>query len=200
VPQLAFFVGKGGVGKTTVASAYAVHCARRKYSERVLLISTDPAHSLSDVLGKKITAKVSPVSLAAGRRFHVWQVNSAELFSKFLSKYREQILSIIEAGAIFSRRDIEPLINTALPGMAEVSALLAIHEAVQGARYDCIVIDTAPFGHTLRLFELPAHFQRFLNFLELAASRDRVLAAHFGGQVKTPAAESFLSPPRKSSR
>jgi arsenite/tail-anchored protein-transporting ATPase len=192
VPQLAFFLGKGGVGKTTVSTAYAVHCARRNKSERVLLISTDPAHSLADILQKKLTSRVTSVGLTPARQFQVWQVDSVGLFGKFLAKYREQILSVIYSGAIFSRGDIEPLIDSALPGMAEVSALLAVHEALQSGRYERIVIDTAPFGHTLRLFELPAHFRRFLDFLELAASRDRVLAAHFGGQASTPAAE-FLA-------
>jgi arsenite-transporting ATPase len=186
VPQLAFFLGKGGVGKTTVSSAYAVHYATRKTSERVLLVSTDPAHSLADILQTKLSSRAGSVPLPKGRRLHAWQVDSVRLFEKFLARYREQILSIIEAGAIFSRDDIEPLIDSALPGMAEVSALLAVHQALQSRRYDRIVVDTAPFGHTLRVFELPEHFRRFLDFLELAASRDQVLAAHFGGQANLP--------------
>ncbi len=192
MPRLAFFLGKGGVGKTTVSSAYAIHCARRSASERVLLLSTDPAHSLADVLQTRLNMRICPVVLTRGQQLYVWQVDAATLFRKFLAKSRDQILSIIDAGAIFSREDIEPLLDNALPGMAEVSALLAIHEAVQSGRYDRIVIDTAPFGHTLRLFELPRHFEAFLHFLELAASRDAVLAAHFGGRANASASE-FLA-------
>jgi len=192
VPQLAFFLGKGGVGKTTVSSAYAVHCARQNGHQRVILISTDPAHSLADVLQKKLTSKISTIAVSQRHKLHVWQVDSVELFRKFLNKYRDQILSVIDAGAIFSRSDIEPLIDSALPGMAEMSALLAIHQAVESGRYHRIVVDTAPFGHTIRLFELPGHFRRFLSFLELAASRDRVLAAHFGGVAGGPA-QQFLT-------
>jgi arsenite-transporting ATPase len=192
VLRLAFFLGKGGVGKTTVSSAYAVHSALRNGDQRVILISTDPAHSLADILHKKLTSKISTVAVSKKCKLHVWQVDAVELFRNFLKKYREQILSVIDAGAIFSRSDIEPLIDSALPGMAEISALLAIHEAVQSGRYDRIVVDTAPFGHTIRLFELPGHFQRFLNFLELAASRDRILAAHFGGLPTSPT-QQFLA-------
>ena len=68
--------------------------------------------------------------------------------------------------------------------MAEISALLAIRDAIASRKYTHIVVDTAPFGHTLRLFSLPEQFVRVLNFLELAAGRDRVLAAHFGGGVR----------------
>ena len=104
-----------------------MHCARQKGAQRVIMISTDPAHSLADVLQKKLTSKISTIAVSQRHKLHVWQVDSVELFRKFLSKYRDQILSVIDAGAIFSRSDIEPLIDSALPGMAEMSALLAIH-------------------------------------------------------------------------
>src|SRR5438105_13662553 len=68
--------------------------------------------------------------------------------------------------------------------MAEIAALLALDVALSSGLYHHIVVDTAPFGHTLRLFELPEHFQRFLNFLDLAASRDQILAQHFGGKTR----------------
>jgi arsenite-transporting ATPase len=115
-------------------------------------------------------------------------VNSEKQFSNFLSKYRSELLDTVESASIFSRDEIEPLLDTALPGMAEVAGLLAIHDALVSRRFDKIVVDTAPFGHTLRLFALPEHFSRFLDFLEVAGSRDRILAAHFGGTEKSSAA------------
>lgn len=116
-------------------------------------------------------------------------MNAAAMFRDFLAEYKEKILDVIDASAMFSREDIEPLIDASLPGMAEVSGLLAVHDAMKSRKYGSIVVDTAPFGHTLRLFQLPAHFLRFMNFLELAASRDAVLAAHFGGGAKRVGAE-----------
>ena len=86
---------------------------------------------------------------------------------------------------MFSGAEISPLLETALPGMSEISALLAIRDAIESNKFTNIVVDTAPFGHTLRLFSLPEQFVRVLNFLELAAGRDRVLAAHFGGGVRS---------------
>lgn len=179
--ELAFFIGKGGVGKTTVSAAYAVRAARQHPTKRVLLLSLDPAHSLADVLQVPLKKTVTRVPLTGSGSLNVWQVDAPKLFADFLAKYKNQIISLIDRGSIFSRADIEPLIDTTLPGMAEVSGLLAVYDAVQSKKYQRIVVDTAPFGHTLRLFQLPQHFVRFLNFLELAASRDRVLAQHFGG-------------------
>jgi arsenite-transporting ATPase len=181
VPELAFFVGKGGVGKTTVSAAYAVRSAVQNPSKRALLLSTDPAHSLADILQMPLGDEAKKIPLPGRGKLHAWQVNAEELFRDFLARYKDKMLAIIDAGAIFSREDIKPLLDSALPGMAEVSALLALRDALISRKYERIVVDTAPFGHTLRLFQLPEHFLRLLNFLELAASRDRVLAEHFGG-------------------
>jgi arsenite-transporting ATPase len=100
---------------------------------------------------------------------------------------------LIESGTIFTRAEIEPLLETTLPGMAELSALIAIDELLAGNKYDHIVVDTAPIGHTLRMFELPQHFARFLEFLDLAGSRDRWLQQRFGKTNTGPASEAFLS-------
>src|SRR5581483_10895367 len=77
-----------------------------------------------------------------------------------------------------------PLLDTTIPGMAEVAALLVIDELLASDEYDEIVVDTAPVGHTLRLFEMPAHFALFLDFLEVASSRDQWLAQRFGSPRK----------------
>ena len=195
--KLSCFVGKGGVGKTTVSAAYAVRTARKHPSERVLLMSTDPAHSLSDILQARLGNRPAAIDLFGRGSLDAWQVDSASLFGKFLRQHKQNILKVIDRGSIFSREDIEPLLDTTLPGMAEVSALLAIQDAVGSGKYSRIVVDTAPFGHTLRLFGLPQQFLRFLNFLELAASRDRVLAAHFGGHTSRTSDFAFIDKWRK---
>lgn len=187
--KLTFVVGKGGVGKTTVSCAYALHLAAQQPRNSVLLISTDPAHSLADVL--QVRMKSSPTRIPAKGRLSAWQIDADKEFKKFLSGNRDAILRIVESGTFFSRDEIAPLLDTTLPGMAEVAGLLAIQELLESGKHDHIIVDTAPFGHTLRLFELPSHFQRFLNFLNVASSRDAVLAQHFGGRVDAPA-HAFL--------
>jgi arsenite/tail-anchored protein-transporting ATPase len=190
VAKLTFVVGKGGVGKTTVACALALHTAARHPREPVLLMSTDPAHSLADTLQVKLGTTAKKLATVRGKLL-AWQIDSQKEFDKFLAGNRGAILDIVERGTLFSKEEIAPLLDTTLPGMAEVAALLALQELLEKDEYDHIVVDTAPFGHTLRLFELPSHFQRFLDFLSVASGRDAWLAQRFGGRAATPA-QTFL--------
>ena len=186
VPSLTLFAGKGGVGKTTLSAAYAVHRAMRRKS-RVLVMSTDPAHSLGDVLQLRLGDRVRRVPLASRTaQLYAWQINAQKQFDKFLRAERESILDLASSATIFTREELEPLLDTTLPGMAEVAALLALSDLLEAKQYDEIVVDTAPLGHTLRLFSLPEHFARFLTFLETAASRDQALAAAFARKQIEP--------------
>jgi len=184
VPELAFFIGKGGVGKTTVSAAFALHHATKHSGRHVLLVSTDPAHSLRDVLQKKLGNARTKISLRSGSKLAAWEIDSAKLFRRFLDEHKQELVDTIERGSLFTAAEISSLLETTLPGMSEIAALLAIQEAIESGKYSDIVVDTAPFGHTLRLFGLPEQFLRLLNFLELSADRDRVLAQHFGGNVR----------------
>ncbi len=168
------------MGKTTTAAAYATWRAATA-KRKLLLISTDPAHSLADVFQARVSdraCRISPHLPLFAR-----EIDAAVEVRKFLKQQREGILSVIESGTLFSRAEVEPLLDSAIPGMSEIAALLVIHSLLK-SRYDEVVLDTAPMGHTLRLFEMPAHFARFVEFLDIAASRNRVLAAHFGGSAK----------------
>src|SRR6185437_11959763 len=175
-PKLTFFLGKGGVGKTTVSTAYALHASSRAGSS-IVLISTDPAHSLADVLDLKLKPGLQTLRTGARGKLSVWQVDAGTRFQEFLDDYRDAITELMEQGTFLSRNEIESFLETALPGLAEVSALLTISDLLESAKFDEIVVDTAPIGHTLQLF-------RFLDFLELSGRRDQVLAEHFGGSTR----------------
>ncbi len=179
--RFTFFIGKGGVGKTTVSSAYAAQRATRSPRDRILLLSTDPAHSLSDILQTKLSD--STKRLKTKGQLWARQLDADRQIKKFLANERADILALLNKGSLFTTDELEPLLDTSLPGMSEVAALLGLHELLD-SQFDEIVVDTAPMGHAIRLFQMPEHFARFLDVLEAAASRDVVLAQHFGGHVQ----------------
>lgn len=194
VTAVSFFIGKGGVGKTSISSAYAAWRAGK--TAPVLLLSTDPAHSLADIFETRLGSARRKLTLPRRRSLTLWQVDAAQQFRKFLARHRAAILSLVESGTMFTREEIEPLLDETIPGMAEVAALLTISELLQSGSYAEIVIDTAPIGHTLRLLQMPEHFLRFLRFLEIAASRDQLLAERFGGRAGPP--QPFLGEWRRA--
>jgi arsenite-transporting ATPase len=181
VARFTFFLGKGGVGKTTISSAYALQRAGKYPRKKILLLSTDPAHSLSDVLQHQLSN--APKRLSTPGVLWARQLDAQKQIDSFLHAEREEMLTLLNKGSLFTRDELEPLLDTSLPGMAEVAALLAIQELLD-SKFDEIVIDTAPMGHAIRLFQIPQHFARFLDVLEVAAARDVVLARHFGGHVQ----------------
>jgi arsenite-transporting ATPase len=139
----------------------------------------------------KLASNIKRVPLPKAN-LSVWQINAESVFRRFLGERRDQLLALIESGTLFTAAEIEPLLDTALPGMFELGSLLALQDLVKDDRWTDIVIDTAPIGHTLRLFALPQHFQDFLRFLDLAGSRDRWLAQRFGTKYHSPAEAMLL--------
>ncbi|HKT23820.1 MAG TPA: ArsA family ATPase, partial [Terriglobales bacterium] len=129
-PKLTFFLGKGGVGKTTVSTAYALHSGS-KPGRSVVLISTDPAHSLADVLNLKLKTGLQAIRTGSRGKLSVWQVDAGARFQEFLDDYRDAITELMEQGTFLSRKEIESFLETALPGLAEVSALLTISDLLE---------------------------------------------------------------------
>src|SRR4051812_47858387 len=143
----------------------------------VLLISTDPAHSLGGVLETELSDEAMRIK-GAGRLF-AREIDAAAEMQKFVGEEREALLKVIESGTFFEREEIEPLLDASLPGTSEVAALLAIHELLEQDEFEEVVVDTAPMGHTLRMFEVPQHLAKFVAFLETAGSRDQAIAQQF---------------------
>src|SRR5437868_12374751 len=134
-PKLTFFLGKGGVGKTTVSTAYALH-ASGKPGRNVVLISTDPAHSLADVLDVKLKSGMQTLRKSGAGKLSVWQVDAGTRFQEFLDEYRSAITELVEQGTFLSRKEIESFLETTLPGLAEVSALLTISDLLESGKFD----------------------------------------------------------------
>lgn len=151
------FGGKGGVGKTTCAAAAALDLAADR---RVLLISTDPAHSLGDVFGA-VFGDVPRAVPGGPARLQVREIDAAVEMERFRRKYLaavDQTFARIARSAGGDEAAFRDLIDLAPPGIDEVIAIAEVAEALADAtaHHDVIVTDTAPTGHALRLLQTPA--------------------------------------------
>ncbi|MFL6201486.1 MAG: ArsA family ATPase [Thermoanaerobaculia bacterium] len=156
--RLLFFGGKGGVGKTTCAAAAALVLAE---SQDVLLLSTDPAHSLADVLETPLGDDERPVPRAP--RLRARELDAYAAFEAWRGRHHDELGGALGAFAGESREAVEKLLDITPPGLDELVALSSILDATEEDRL--VVVDTAPTGHALRLLEAP----------ELALEWDRAL-------------------------
>jgi arsenite-transporting ATPase len=144
-----FFGGKGGVGKTTVSSATAL--AMADAGKRVLLVSTDPAHNLGHLFGRKIGPKA--VKLAPG--LDGLELDPDQTVEAHLQEVSSALRRLMPAG-MGGEVDKHIELSRDAPGMQEAAMLERIAEVVeQHDDYDLIIFDTAPSGHTARLMALP---------------------------------------------
>lgn len=147
---IAFFGGKGGVGKTTLAASYALLLAGR--GERSLVVSTDPAHSLGDVLGAALGDV--PAELDAG----LWacEIDGETAAGRRVEQVAEEARDAVP-------REVMPAVErhleraAASPGTVESALVDRLTDLLDDvpARWDRVVVDSAPTGHMLRLLSLP---------------------------------------------
>ncbi len=180
-----FFGGKGGVGKTTAASAAALYlldqAGSRKGGEQILLFSTDPAHSLSDSLEVEVGDRLVEIARRGDSRLLAYEMDASVALAKFKSEHRAILAEIAERGSLLDESDIDELLNLSLPGMDEVMALFELSEFDRTDSYTRVVVDTAPSGHTSRLLQLPEVFSHMLRALDRMADKHRYMVAHFAG-------------------
>jgi arsenite-transporting ATPase len=163
--RLLLFGGKGGVGKTTCAAAAALALARRDPGRRVLLLSTDPAHSLGDVLNVRLSDGEAPVP-GGPANLRAREIDADRAFTERRDRYRnavDQLFNALVRGApfdvAFDREVVRELIELAPPGLDELFGILGVVDALFRRKvepYDTVIVDTAPTGHGLRLLEMPA--------------------------------------------
>ncbi len=172
--RLLIFGGKGGVGKTTCAAAAALALARALPLRRLLLMSADPAHSLADALGVRLsgTARVLP---GGPGNLRVRELDAARGFQQLRDRYAQAVdrwfdsLSRGDATGLHvdagpDRRIMHRLLRLAPPGIDELAAVIEVTDALE-AGVDLVVMDTAPSGHALRLLEMPALVQEWTRAL-----------------------------------
>jgi arsenite-transporting ATPase len=157
-PKNLFFTGKGGVGKTTTSAATAIALADS--GKRVLLVSTDPASNLDEVLGLALSAEPAQVPGVPG----LFASNVDP--EKAAAAYREQLVGpyrgVLPDAAVRSMEEqLSGACTVEIAAFNEFATLMGNPEAVE--RFDHIIFDTAPTGHTLRLLSLPAAWSDFID-------------------------------------
>jgi arsenite-transporting ATPase len=162
IEPFVFFGGKGGVGKTTVSCAYAHKCAAD--GVRTLVVSTDPAHSVSDVFDQSFGDDPEPVE--GVDRLDALEIDPEDEVQRHLQSIRESLSEQVSASMVSEiNRQLEMAHGT--PGAYESALFDAFVEVMreESDAYDRVVFDTAPTGSTLRLLGLPEFLEDWIDRL-----------------------------------
>jgi arsenite-transporting ATPase len=158
--KVVFFGGKGGVGKTTSASAFAL--AASHAGRRVLLVSTDPAHSTSDIFERPIGPE--PIQLLPN--LHALEIDGAFESQRYVTKVKENIRGLF-GHHILKEANRQIDLAASMPGAEEMALFDRIGALTRGEddRFDLVIFDTAPTGHTLRLIKMPELMEAWIRAL-----------------------------------
>lgn len=144
--RIILYTGKGGVGKTTVAAATALQAAKK--GNKVLVISTDAAHSLRDVFDQEL----GPEPVKVAKNVYAQEIDVYYSVDKYWGKLTTYIQSV------FSWMKVDDILAeefSVFPGMEEVASFLWVYNHYKDREYDVIIVDSAPTGETLKLLSLP---------------------------------------------
>jgi arsenite/tail-anchored protein-transporting ATPase len=144
--RIVLVTGKGGVGKTTVAASTALSAAEA--GSRVLVTSTDPAHSLSDAFEIQLGSDPTAVT----ERLDGQQIDTRVQLDRYWGSIRRQLIDVLDWGGAAGIEAEEFLI---FPGMDELFALIEVNRHARSGDYDTVIVDCAPTAETLRLLSLP---------------------------------------------
>src|SRR5688572_19178370 len=161
--RVVLFGGKGGVGKTTVSVAAALHYSG---SRPTILFTTDPASNLRDLLGDTPSIRIE-------------ELDAHALYSRFLAAHLESFLEIGDRGTYLDREELQRLFELAVPGVDELMAWMHIGELAEENPDALIVVDTAPTGHTLRMLSSGEHFRQLVLALDAMQEKHRAMVRQF---------------------
>ena len=170
------YTGKGGVGKTSVAAATALKAARS--GKRVLVMSTDPAHSLADVFDAEIGP--DPKEMATG----LWaqEMDHTSMIEESWGEIQGYIHTVFEWQGVDSLAAEELAM---LPGMDELFGLLMVRRHHREGAYDALILDAAPTGETLKLLSLPDHMSWYVEKFLPIQRRAAKLVRPFANRTKS---------------
>jgi len=177
-PVILMFCGKGGVGKTTCASSTAIHYAAKGF--RTLLISTDPAPSLTDILEVDVKGKITPIP--GVENLEAVELDYSRIFDMWTEKFGDEVYAVISSFLPVGREILDYIAGA--PGIDEEFALSYVYDLYTGGEYDVIVWDTAPAGGTLSLLYLQETFYTHMRDAAKLYIRLKETLEHLTGREK----------------
>jgi len=176
--RIILYTGKGGVGKTSVAAATAVKVASE--GKKVLIMSTDQAHSLGDSLG--VTLSDDPIEIT--KNLWALEIDSVIEGEKAWGNMKSYMRTLLESRADGGIETEELLV---FPGLEEVFSLFKIIDIYEQNQYDVLIVDCAPTGETLSLLKFPEMFGNFIrNVLPMKKKATKIAGPMVEKTVKIP--------------
>jgi arsenite-transporting ATPase len=166
--------GTGGVGKTTISIAAALHLAA---SREVILFTTDPASNLADLLQGELRTEA---------------LDATALYRRFLDRNLESFLELGDRGTYLDKDELRRFFELSLPGVDELMAWMRIGALAEENPAATIVVDTAPTGHTLRMLGSANHFRQFAEALDSMQAKHRGMVRQFTRRDVRDAMDAFV--------
>jgi len=185
--KLIIFGGKGGVGKTSCATATAMALSE---NFKTLLISTDPAHSVSDCLEQHIGYKVKQVS--GVENLSAIEVVADEALAEFKNEHQGELKKLLETTTNLDNEDINEMLSLSIPGIDEVMSFKTIIDFIEEGEYEKYVVDTAPTGHALRLISSPKLLDEWIKVAAKMRWKYRYMITSFSGTYKQDEVDALL--------
>ena len=175
------FGGKGGVGKTTISAAAALHFSQ---SRQTILFTTDPASNLADLFSNPETQQPSNLTIETLR--------AEELYSEFLKENLANFLELGDRGTYLDKEELRRFFELSLPGVDELMAWMRIGELAEQNPSAMVIVDTAPTGHTLRMLGAAEHFRQFAAALDSMQAKHRDMVRQFTRRDVRDAIDEFI--------
>lgn len=164
--QLHLIGGKGGVGKTTIASAFALNLSEQHPKETILLAGVEPSGALSDVLKKKLSAKPGKLTPGKGTGgLYAAELDGAALLKATLPDVAATLQAAAAKGAVLAADDLGKLLALGGRALEELAILLWSVDQLEEKRFGRIVLDTAATSHTLRWLDVPGALRRLVGLI-----------------------------------
>jgi arsenite-transporting ATPase len=179
--------GKGGVGKTSCATAIGLELSK---NHKTLIISTDPAHSISDCVGQKMGSGIQFIDDV--ENLAVTEILAEQVYADFKEKHEEELKGLFETSTKLDSEDIDDLLRLSIPGIDEVMSLMTIIDIIEEGEFDKYVVDTAPTGHALRMISSPKVLDQWIKVAARMRWKYRYMVTSFSGTYTQDKTDALL--------